>query len=127
MSCADFLVLGQGPVVGCLEGTASAGVGGEASVLVLMVYGLLAVLEHPTTALAGVAALLPVDMLLVLVEHNVGNKRLATFVTSLPDPHVDSLYVLLQGKLDFSYASYKLLTAELANHLKKRLIKRKHF
>ena len=61
----------KSPVVCGLERAIVAHIGGQASVLVLVVDGLLAVLEHPATELAGIGALLPMHMLLVLVQNNV--------------------------------------------------------
>ena len=91
----------EGPVVSSFERTLLAFIRSQSSVFVLVVYSLLAVLEHSATAFTGVAAFLPMDVFLVLVENNVGDERLVTFVTRLPDAHVYSLYVLLQGKLTF--------------------------
>ena len=95
----------EGPVVSSFEGALLTLVGCETSVLVLVVNGLLAVSEHSTTAFTGVAAFLPMDVFLVLVENNVGDERLVTFVTRLPDAHVYSLYVLLQSKFTFPEVS----------------------
>ena len=91
----------EGPVVSSFERTQLTLVGRESSVLVLVVNGLLTVPEHSTTTFAGVAAFFPMDMFLVLVENNVGDERLVTFVTRLPDAHVYSLYVPLQSKFTF--------------------------
>ena len=91
----------EGPVVSSFERTLLTLVGRQSSVLVLVVYGLLAVSEHAATAFTGVTAFLPMDVFLVLVENNVGDESLVTFVTRLPDAHVYSLYVLLQSKFTF--------------------------
>ena len=61
----------EGPVVSSFERTLLTLVGCQSSVLVLVVYGLLAVPEHSATAFTGVAAFLPVDVFLVLVQNDV--------------------------------------------------------
>ena len=104
-SWTEFLMFGEGPVVSSFEGALLTLVGCEPSVLILVVNGLLAVSEHSTTAFTGVAAFLPMDVFLVLVENNVGDESLVTFVTRLSDAHVYSLYVLLQSKFTFPEVS----------------------
>ena len=74
-----------------------------------MVDGLDAVAEHLATRLAGVAAQLPVDVLLVLVEDVVRHEGLAAFVTGRSDSQVDPLDVLPECKLTFADVSNKLL------------------
>ena len=110
----------EGPVVSSFERALLTLVGCETSVLVLVVNGLLAVPEHSTTAFTGVAAFLPMDVFLVLVENNVGDERLVTFVTRLPDAHMYSLYVLLQSKFTFPEVSNKFFRAKLADNLSLR-------
>ena len=97
----ELLMFSEGPVVSSFEGALLTLVGCQTSVFVLVVNGLLAVSEHSTTAFAGVAAFLPMDVFLVLVENNVGDESLVTFITRFPDAHVYSLYVLLQSKFTF--------------------------
>ena len=70
-SWTEFLMFSEGPVVSSFERTLLTLVGRQSSVLVLVVYGLLAVPEHSATAFTGVAAFLPVDVFLVLVQNNV--------------------------------------------------------
>ena len=60
-------VLSKSPVVCRLERAVVTHIGGQATILVLVVDCLLAVLEHPATELAGIGALLPMNMLLVFV------------------------------------------------------------
>ena len=60
-------VLSKSPVVCRLERAVVTYIGGQAAILVLVVDCLLAVLEHPATELAGIGALLPMNMLLVFV------------------------------------------------------------
>ena len=60
-------VFGKSPVVCRLERAVVTHIGGQATILVLVVDCLLAVLEHPATELAGIGALLPMNMLLVFV------------------------------------------------------------
>ena len=107
----------EGPVVSSFERALFTLVGCEASVLVLVVYGLLAVSEHAATAFTGVAAFLPMDVFLVFVENNVGDESLVTFITMFPDAHVYSLYVLLQSKFTFPEVSNKFFRAKLADNL----------
>ena len=67
----EFLMFSEGPVVRSFEGALLTLVGRQASVLVLVIYGLLAVSEHTATAFTGVAAFLPMDVFLVFVENNI--------------------------------------------------------
>ena len=60
-------VLSKSPVVCRLERAVVTHVRGQATILVLVVDCLLAVLEHPATEFAGIGALLPMNMLLVFV------------------------------------------------------------
>ena len=64
---ADFPVFCKCPVVCRLERAVVTHIGGQATILVLVVDCLLAVLEHPATEFAGIGALLPMNMLLVFV------------------------------------------------------------
>ena len=60
-------VLSKSPVVCRLERAVVTHIGGQATILVLVVDCLLTVLEHPATEFAGIGALLPMNMLLVFV------------------------------------------------------------
>ena len=60
-------VLSKSPVVCRLERAVVTHIGGQATILVLVVDCLLAILEHPATEFAGIGALLPMNMLLVFV------------------------------------------------------------
>ena len=113
----EFLVFSEGPVVSSFERTLLALIRSQSSVFVLVVYSLLAVLEHSATAFTGVAAFLPMDVFLVLVENNVGDESLVTFITRFPDAHVYRLYVLLQSEFTFSEVSNEFFRTKLADNL----------
>ena len=88
---ADFPVFRKCPVVRRLERAIVTNIWSQASIFVLMVDCLLAVLEHPPTELARVGALFPMDVLLVLVQHNIGDESFAALVTCFPYAHVYGL------------------------------------
>ena len=82
-----------------------------------MVDCLLAVLEHPPTELARVGALFPMDVLLVLVQHDVGHEGFAALIARLADAEVDGRHVLPQGEPHLADAPDELLAAVLAHTL----------
>ena len=107
----------EGPVVSSFERTLLALVRSQSSVFILVINGLLAVLEHSATAFTGVAAFLPMDVFLVLVENNVGDESLVAFITRFPDAHVYRLYVFFQSKFTFTKVSNELFGTILADNL----------
>ena len=113
-SRTNFLVFRNCPVVCSFVGTQFAVVRCQTSVLVLVIYGLLAVFKYLTTSFARVGPFLSVDMLLVFIQNNIWYKSFTTFITSLTNAHMNCLNVFLQSKFTFPNAANKLFATVLA-------------